>query len=82
MVKVQLLDSILHPDLHLGVGRVACQEASGAGAGDVDVRRHASCLGSLCILNAKIVVDFPLVLDAACGGAGGANRVEDDIRLG
>ena len=82
MVEPERLDGVLDADLHLRVGHVGREKASGPCAGDEHVRRHSGRLGRGGVLDAQVVVDRPLLLEAAGCRSRGADGVEDDRWLG
>lgn len=78
LLKVHFFDGILDSYLHLAVRHVGAQETSRPRTRDEDIGLHACCLCSLCILDAQIMVDLPLILDTTCYGSCGTYGVEDD----
>lgn len=82
LVKLELFNGRLDALLHLAVGRGRRQQAIGAGAGDEDKGLNAGLLRGAGHLDVEVVVNLPLVLDAAGGCARGANGREGDVRRG
>src|SRR5262249_49907856 len=82
MRKVQLLNGILHTDLHPAVRYIPAQQTSRSRAGDEDVRLYANLLCGLGVLDAEVVIDLPLILDPARRRPGGAHCVEGRGGLG
>lgn len=82
LVELELLDRRLDALLHLAIGRRSRQEAIGASAGDEDEGLDAGLLRGARNLDVEVVVNLPLVFDAAGGRAGGADGGEGDVRRG
>ncbi|KID90857.1 hypothetical protein MAJ_10929, partial [Metarhizium majus ARSEF 297] len=83
VLEIKLLDGILdNTNLHLRVRQVARGKAPSAAARDEHVRLDARLLGRSGVLDAQVVVNLPLVLDAARRGSRRAHGVEDHARLG
>lgn len=82
LVELELLDRRLDALLHLAIGRRSRQEAIGAGARDEDKGLDAGLLRGARNLDVEVVVNLPLVFDAAGGRSGGADGGEGDVRRG
>ena len=82
MLKIQILDGIFHANLHLRVGHVDREKASGPSARNEDVRLRSRLLGCFGVLYAQVMIDLPLILDSAGCRSCGAERVEDYGWLG
>lgn len=62
MIEIELLDGILHANLHLRVGHVAREKTSGPCTGDEHVRLYSRLLGCFGGLYAQVMIDSPLIL--------------------
>lgn len=79
VLKFQLLHRVLHAVLHLGIREVIRQHAARAGAGDEDEGGGAGLLSGLGDLDVQIVVDLPLVSQAAGFLARGTETRKDGL---
>lgn len=77
MLKPQLLNCVLHPDLHPAIRDVPTQQPPRPRTRDENIGAYAGLPRRPRVLHAQVVVDLPLGLQAAGGGAGGADGVED-----
>lgn len=80
MVEIQFFDRVLDAHFHLAVRNIFAHQASRPARRNEHKGFRARFLGGFGDGNAQVMVDRPLVLDAACGGTGCADGVEDDGR--
>lgn len=80
LLEADVLDGVLDTVLHLAVGGHVRDQTTGSGARDEHVSLDACLLGSPRVLDAEVMIDLPLVLDAASLGARGADGIEHHRR--
>lgn len=77
MLEPQFLNRVFELPFHLGIEHHAL--AAAPCAGDEDVCLDAGILRCFGEGEVQLEVDFALVCDAACGGAGRAESAEEDV---
>lgn len=78
VLKPEFLNRILHTNLHFRIRHIGRKEPSSPRTRHENKRPHARFLSRSRDRNAQVVVDLPLILDAAGGHFAGADCVEDD----